>query len=49
MMPFTHAKVINPEIAGHIARADDLAGVSLASPLETTAPEWTRELGRAQK
>jgi pimeloyl-ACP methyl ester carboxylesterase len=49
MMPFSHAKVINPEIAGHIARADDLAGVSLASPLETTAAEWTRELGRAQK
>jgi pimeloyl-ACP methyl ester carboxylesterase len=49
MMPFTHAKLINPEIAGHMARADDLAGVSLASSLEATTPEWTRELGRAQK
>ncbi len=49
MMPFTHAKLINPEIASHIARADDLAGVSLASPLEATAPERTRELGQAQK
>ena len=50
MMPFSHGKVINPEIAGHIARADDLAGVRLASPLEeAAAAEWTRELGRAQK
>jgi pimeloyl-ACP methyl ester carboxylesterase len=29
MMPFSHAKLINPEIARHIARADDLAGLSL--------------------
>jgi pimeloyl-ACP methyl ester carboxylesterase len=31
MLPLTHAKLVNPEIAAHIARADDLAGVSLAS------------------
>jgi len=47
MMPFTHAKAINPEIAGHIARADDLAGAQLGSPLEeAAAAEWSGELGR---
>jgi len=47
MMPFSHAKAINPEIAGHIARADDLAGAQLGSPLEeAAAAEWSGELGR---
>jgi hypothetical protein len=50
MMPFTPARVNNPEIAGHIARADDLARVRLASPLEeAAAAAWTGELGRAEK
>jgi pimeloyl-ACP methyl ester carboxylesterase len=39
MLPLTHAKVVNPLIAAHIQRADDLAGVSLA--LETT--DWTAD------
>ena len=30
MLPFTHASSINPAIARHIARADELAGVPLA-------------------
>jgi pimeloyl-ACP methyl ester carboxylesterase len=42
MMPFSHAKLINPEIIGHIAHADDLAGISLASSLEAGAGELTR-------
>ena len=32
MSPITHAKMINPEIAGHIELADDFASVLLASP-----------------
>jgi pimeloyl-ACP methyl ester carboxylesterase len=39
MLPLTHAKVVNPLIAAHIQRADDLARVSLA--LETT--DWTAD------
>ena len=35
MLPLSHAKLINPEIARHIARADDLAEVSLACDLAT--------------
>lgn len=31
MLPLTHASRVNPLIAAHIMRADDLAGVSLAS------------------
>jgi pimeloyl-ACP methyl ester carboxylesterase len=31
MLPLTHARQINPQISAHIARADDLAGVTLAS------------------
>jgi len=42
MMPFSHAKLINPEIARHIAHADDLAEISLASGLEAGARELTR-------
>jgi pimeloyl-ACP methyl ester carboxylesterase len=30
MLPLTHASVVNPVIASHIARADELAGVPLA-------------------
>ncbi len=30
MLPLTHASTINPAIARHIARADELAGVPLA-------------------
>jgi pimeloyl-ACP methyl ester carboxylesterase len=30
MLPLTHASSVNPAIAGHIARADELAGVPLA-------------------
>ena len=33
MLPLTHARQINPKILAHIARADDLAGVTLASGL----------------
>jgi pimeloyl-ACP methyl ester carboxylesterase len=44
MMAFSHAKLINPEIARHIARADDLAELSLASPPEP--PDRIRALGR---
>lgn len=42
MMPFSHAKLINPEIARHIAHADDLAEISLASSLEAGTAELTR-------
>ncbi|WP_108522266.1 alpha/beta fold hydrolase [Bradyrhizobium algeriense] len=31
MLPLTHASSVNPAIAGHIARADELAGVPLAA------------------
>jgi pimeloyl-ACP methyl ester carboxylesterase len=31
MLPLTHAAAVNAEIVGHIARADELAGVPLAS------------------
>ena len=30
MMPVSHASIINSEIIGHLARADELANVSLA-------------------
>lgn len=35
MLAMTHAAMINPEIAGHIAGADELAGVSLAAAQPT--------------
>jgi pimeloyl-ACP methyl ester carboxylesterase len=41
MLPVSHAKLINPEIVRHIARADDLAEVSMASGLEATARDRT--------
>jgi pimeloyl-ACP methyl ester carboxylesterase len=51
MLPLTHARQINPQIAAHIARADDLAGITLASGLGPwaedralrPAPKWQRE------
>jgi hypothetical protein len=47
MLPLTHAKIVNPLIAAHIKRADDLTGVSLA--VEPT--DWIvhRELEPAPK
>jgi pimeloyl-ACP methyl ester carboxylesterase len=36
MLPLTHARLVNPLIAAHVRRADDLAGASLASGLETS-------------
>ena len=33
MLPLTHARQINPQIVAHIARADDLARVTLATAL----------------
>jgi pimeloyl-ACP methyl ester carboxylesterase len=42
MMPMSHAKLINPEIIRHIAHADDLAEISLASSMEAGAGELTR-------
>ena len=49
MLPLTHGRQINPQIVAHIARADDLASVSLASGLDPD--EWAagRELGPASK
>jgi pimeloyl-ACP methyl ester carboxylesterase len=41
MLPVSHAKLINPEIARHIWRADDLAEISLASGLDAAALVWT--------
>jgi pimeloyl-ACP methyl ester carboxylesterase len=32
MLPISHARIANPDIVGHIARADDLAEVLLVSP-----------------
>ncbi len=47
MLPLTHARQINPQIVAHIARADDLAGVKLASGLGPWAEH--RALGLALK
>jgi pimeloyl-ACP methyl ester carboxylesterase len=47
MLPLTHARQIYPQISAHIARADDLAGVTLAAGLGPWAA--TRELGPAPK
>jgi pimeloyl-ACP methyl ester carboxylesterase len=43
MMTVSHARLINPEIARHIARTDDFAEISLASRLETAARRRIRE------
>ena len=47
MLPLTHARQINPKILAHIARADDLAGVTLASGLGPWAED--REFRPARK
>jgi len=49
MLPITHASLVNREIVAHIRRADDLAGVRLASTLGPVG--WTRhcELRAAQE
>ena len=39
MLPLTHASSVNPAIAGHIARADELAGVPLAREAASTSLE----------
>jgi pimeloyl-ACP methyl ester carboxylesterase len=45
MLPLSHAKQVNPDIVRHIASADDLARVSLASPPEAAeAPASERHL-----
>jgi pimeloyl-ACP methyl ester carboxylesterase len=51
MLALTHARQINPQISAHIARTDDLAGITLASALcpwaedrtLRAAPKWQRE------
>jgi hypothetical protein len=49
MLPLTHTRQINPQIAAHIARADDLAGVPLASGLGPDGWAADREVGPAPK
>lgn len=49
MLPLTHAKHVNPLIAAHIRRADDLAMVSLASGLDAISRVADPELGPAPK
>ena len=49
MLPLTHAKLVNPLIAAHIRRADDLAMVPLASGLEASNWAAEPELGPAPK
>jgi pimeloyl-ACP methyl ester carboxylesterase len=43
MLPISHAKVINPDIARHVVLADDLAGVLLASPPVAVDEKWTKQ------
>ena len=47
MLPLTHARLVNPLIAAHIRRADDLAMISLASGGDTSS--WAAGLEPAQK
>jgi pimeloyl-ACP methyl ester carboxylesterase len=49
MLPLTHARQINPQISAHIARADDLARVTLASGLGSHGWAANREIGPAPK
>jgi len=49
MLPLTHARLVNPLIAAHIRRADDLAMVSLASGLQASNWAAKPELGPAPK
>jgi len=48
-LPLTHARQINPQISAHIARADDLAEITLASSLAPDGRAADRELGPAPK
>ncbi|WP_244548926.1 alpha/beta fold hydrolase [Bradyrhizobium canariense] len=45
MLPISHSTIINPEIARHIARADELAGLALAS---SQPPAWLLQPGLVQ-
>jgi pimeloyl-ACP methyl ester carboxylesterase len=47
MLPLTHARLVNPLIAAHIRRADDLAMISLASGGDTSS--WAAGLEPAPK
>jgi pimeloyl-ACP methyl ester carboxylesterase len=49
MLPLTHPRQINPQIVAHIARADDLAMVSLAAALGADRWAADRQLGPAPK
>ena len=49
MLPLAHARQINPQIVAHIARADDLAKVTLASGLGPDGWAADRELGPVPK
>jgi len=49
MLPLTHARQINPLIAAHLLRADDLARVTLASPLGANGWAADQEFGPAAK
>jgi pimeloyl-ACP methyl ester carboxylesterase len=42
MLPSSHARSVNPDIARHIALADDFAVVLLASPPEAAGDRWGR-------
>ncbi|MGB6240331.1 MAG: hypothetical protein WBG16_23595, partial [Bradyrhizobium sp.] len=49
MLPLTHARLVNPLIAAHIRRADDLAMVSLASGVDAGSWATDLEFGPAPK
>ena len=49
MLPLTHPRQINPQIVAHIARADDLAMVSLAAALGADGWAADQQLGPAPK
>ena len=49
MLPLTHARLVNPLIAAHIRRADDLATVSLASGVDAGSWATDLEFGPAPK
>jgi pimeloyl-ACP methyl ester carboxylesterase len=49
MLPLTHAKLVNPLIAAHIRRADDLAMIPLASGVEASTWAADPEFGPAPK
>jgi pimeloyl-ACP methyl ester carboxylesterase len=43
MLPISLARILNPDIATHIMRADELAGISLASPPDATGENCTKQ------